>query len=45
MEIIETSNKDPNETIEKVIKFLEGEKFDSIGIASFGPLDINPGIT
>lgn len=39
--IFETSLTDPNETINEILKYLETKKFDSIGIASFGPIDLN----
>lgn len=37
----ETSKTDPNITIDQVISYLEKFKFDALGIASFGPIDLN----
>lgn len=32
----------PEETLPEILRFFEGEKIDALGIASFGPLDLNP---
>jgi len=34
--------KEPNENLKEIIKFLKKEKIEAIGIASFGPLIIDP---
>eukprot|EP01080_Neovahlkampfia_damariscottae_P002006 gene2006-1513_t len=36
-----TSKEDPNITIKEILNFLKTKKFDSLAIASFGPLDLN----
>lgn len=40
--IFETSTTDPTTTINEIINYLSTKEFDSIGIASFGPIDLNP---
>lgn len=32
----------PEETLPEILAFFEGEQLDAFGIASFGPLDLNP---
>lgn len=32
----------PEETLPEILAFFEGEELDAFGIASFGPLDLNP---
>ncbi|NLD51701.1 MAG: ROK family protein [Clostridiales bacterium] len=32
----------PDETTEDILDFFEGEKLDALGIATFGPADLNP---
>jgi len=41
IEIDTTSN--PDTTITQVIDWLQGQQFDKLGIASFGPIDLNKG--
>ena len=37
----ETSKENPSESIQKVVDWLKQHKFDALGIASFGPVDLN----
>ncbi|DAZ92551.1 TPA: hypothetical protein N0F65_012781 [Lagenidium giganteum] len=42
IEHIRIDTTQPAETIPKAIEWLKTKQFDSIGIASFGPVDLNP---
>jgi fructokinase len=37
----ETSKDDPSKSVAKVVAWLRERKFDALGIASFGPIDLN----
>jgi len=41
MAVFETSNEDPNITLNACVNWLKQRQFDSLGIASFGPIDLN----
>ncbi|CAH0474904.1 unnamed protein product [Peronospora belbahrii] len=41
LEKFEVDTTTPNETMDAIINWLKERKFDSLGIASFGPVDLN----